>query len=408
MTDIIPYKPNNEYMENVRKLLFENNIKFFFYLNNTYWEESTTTATEISYIISNHVGKLLDMDSDDAGVANGPDSLIIRNNNNYPTTAMNEALKSMINYLIALNEDYQKIFMIIMIVIICINVIVYPIVYFTQIKKLRENRYEVLQLMTTLPKTVISGISASLNKIKDEKTATQTMTITNTSSNPNYEQNRQEESIIKLFTSISDGTSKASIETSILILMIIIVALSCVSYYLGMNCFMVSSNNLVFNCHHINYLFGSVTYLFGVCARIFKVSLATCDESFKESILSIDDEIQNIQRILPYLVNYFQFIRLGGEDRREVPFSEMSTTINTASDLLTCTVGLTPPKTVMESVHCLTSAMQFIVSTGLMKKFYNNMLYSIYPDPRDVSLQQLWQIGPIELYQTFSIQQKKN
>ncbi|EAX85153.1 hypothetical protein TVAG_358630 [Trichomonas vaginalis G3] len=230
---------------------------------------------------------------------------------------MNEALKSMINYLIALNEDYQKIFMIIMIVIICINVIVYPIVYFTQIKKLRENRYEVLQLMTTLPKTVISGISASLNKIKDEKTATQTMTITNTSSNPNYEQNRQEESIIKLFTSISDGTSKASIETSILNLMIIIVALSCVSYYLGMNCFMVSSNNLVFNCHHINYLFGSVTYLFGVCARIFKVSLATCDESFKESILSIDDEIQNIQRILPYLVNYFQFIRLGGEDRRE-------------------------------------------------------------------------------------------
>ncbi|EAY14786.1 Adenylate and Guanylate cyclase catalytic domain containing protein [Trichomonas vaginalis G3] len=393
MSSVRSFKRGNQYLDKVRKLLFSNSVKFSYYLNNTYSLDTLTTVSEVSFMLATHVGKLLEFEEMTIEVVNGPDSLTSRNNNNAATEAMNSALDEMLEYLKSENRKYQKIFKILLIVLVILNVIVYPLIFISQVRKIRQNRYEILHTLTTLPKTVISGISASLSKTKDGKEG----------SDSDSELNRQEESIIKLFSSISDGSSKSSIEVSILFCIIFIVILSCLGYYTSINCFMQSSKNLVFNSHHINYLYGAVVYLFAIIARLFKVGLATASRRLAPSIVSIDHEIELINETTPLLVSYFQLIRIGGPGNAEKPFPQMEQAMNTASNLLKCKDDIAPPKTVMESVHCMTAGQQLYISTSLIKKYFAQMTSDppIYPDPRDISLQQLFQIGPVELYQSF-------
>ncbi|EAY19029.1 Adenylate and Guanylate cyclase catalytic domain containing protein [Trichomonas vaginalis G3] len=397
MSSVRSYMPGNSYIEKVRELLFTNSVNFSFYLNNTYADSTMTSVVEISYMVSNHVGKLTDLDEITPKIACGPDSLTSRNNNQLSLLAMNDALLTMIEFLKHINTQYQLYFTIVIIVMICINVIVYPIVYFIQVSKLRKNRQEILFILTTLLKTVISSISASFNKLKDGNDRS------STTDSSDGETNRQEDSIIKLFSSISDGSAKASAEISNLFCFLFLMALGCVGYYVSMDAFRTSMTNLVYNSHHINYLFGSATYLYSVMASLFKISLAMYDDVFKTSIISLSDEVTNVGERIPMLVSYFQMIRLGGSDIREVPFPEMKIYIDQASAALICSDPLTPPQTLMQSTHCLSAAQQLYVATTLMHKYYGLMLLDqpMYPDPSEISMQQLWQIGPVELYTTF-------
>ncbi|EAY04472.1 Adenylate and Guanylate cyclase catalytic domain containing protein [Trichomonas vaginalis G3] len=234
----------------------------------------------------------------------------------------------------------------------------------------------------------------SLSKTKEGKDG---------SDNTDSELSRQEESIIKLFSSVSDGSSKSSIEVSNLICFLLIIGLSCTGYYLSINSFQQSSENLVYTSHHINYLYGAAVYLFAIIARLFKIGLGKCSPEFEPSLIGIEHKISLINETTPYLVNYFQKIRLGGEDKRELPFPMMERAMSRASEQLKCKDEIAPPKTVMESVHCMTAGQQLYISTSLIKKYYAQMISEtpIYPDPRDIALQQLFQVGPVELYQAF-------
>lgn len=280
-------------------------------------------------------------------------------------------------------------------IIIC--VIVYPIVLVLQIKKLRKNRFEILQMLTILPKTVISSISQSFSKLKDGNSST-----TN-ENNTDQERNRQEESIIKLFNSISDGSSKASIEMSNMFCFIFIVVLSCISYYLSLEIFIESSANLMYNSNHINYVFGSNSFMFTVVGTLLKIALAKYDTIFENSIVNITQDLIDLNNNLPTLVNNFQMIRLGSPDPREVPFPQMEKEIIRASNELVCHGVYSPPKSVIESCHCFSVAQQFLISTSIVKKYTSNMQTEpvTYPNASEMALSQLWQIGPVELYETF-------
>ncbi|EAY03761.1 Adenylate and Guanylate cyclase catalytic domain containing protein [Trichomonas vaginalis G3] len=358
-----------------------------------------TTVADVSYMVANHVGKLCDLTEITPEVASGPDSLTSRNNNQLSLVAMNNALLTMIEYLKFINTTNQRIFLVVIIVLIIVNIISYFLIYYLQFSRLQINRNQILLTLTTLPKTVISSVSASLNKLKDGHERTSSMM----DSSADEETNRQEDSIIKLFASVSDGSANTSVEVSNFLCFLVVIVLGCIMYYVSMNAYRKGMKNLLYNSHHINYLYGSVSYIYSVMASIFKIALAKYDDVFANSIISLDDEIQNIGDRIPFLVSYFQMIRLGGSDVREVPFPEMEKYINIASNELTCTNITHPPSTILDSTHCLSAAQQLYVATTYMNKYYGLMKKDnpIYHDPTSTTFMQLWQIGPVELYITF-------
>ncbi|EAY08485.1 Adenylate and Guanylate cyclase catalytic domain containing protein [Trichomonas vaginalis G3] len=141
--------------------------------------------------------------------------------------------------------------------------------------------------------------------------------------------------------------------------------------------------------------------MFSVVARIFKIALAKDDDVFKDSVVSIDSEISRMKETIPKVVEYFQNINLGGSDSRQVPFPEMVSIIDVASETLVCPGELKAPDSVTDSVHCFKSDQQYYVATALILKYYSMMQKGVWPSPKDKDLQDLWQIGPIELFQTF-------
>lgn len=395
MAPIRNYLTGNEYMEQVRDLIFTDMTPYYLYLNNTYYIQANSSISDISYMIATTVGKLCDLDEITAKKAAGSDSITARNNLQASLTNLNKSLNLMIQYLMSKNERYQTLFLVVILATIALNIICYPILLILQIKKLRRNRYEILSILTTLPKTVISGISSSFTNVKGESK--------NNSSSNDSETNRQEDSIIKLFASISDGSSKASIELVLAFCIFLLIVLGCLAYYFSMSCYIQSSNNVVFNCHHINYLLGSNAYLYSIMSSFYKVALARYHPIFEPTLVSEETELANIAKRIPTMVKYFQFIRLGGADIREIPFAEMGHYIEEATNDLTCNDVYEPPTILMDSTHCFSAVQQLYVATMLMKRYYGLMLQNppIYPNAAGINLPQLWQIGPIELYLTF-------
>ncbi|EAX87204.1 Adenylate and Guanylate cyclase catalytic domain containing protein [Trichomonas vaginalis G3] len=393
------YKVGDPHIEKVRDIMFTKITNYSYYLNNTFKHDVLASTTDISYQLAAVIGRITDLPEITVEIANGADSLTARNNCQNALLLLNQALLEMIDFLKKNNKSYQLYFELTIILAIVACAITYPTIYLLQIKKLRRNRYEVLYVLTTLPKTVTSSISASYTSRKGDETKT----MTSSSSSNDIELNKQEESIIKLFSSISDGSSKASIELVIGFCILLITVLGCLSYYVSMQSYISASENVVYNCHHINYLFGANSYLYSIMASFFKISMAMYHPALRPSIVSLDEEIDNIKERIPMLVSYFQMIRLGGEDRREIPFSEMQQSINDASNALTCFNILEPPTRLQDSTHCLSAAQQLYVATMIMKRYYGLMTVPnpYYMNPSHQNLPQLWQIGPVELYLTF-------
>ncbi|EAX99449.1 hypothetical protein TVAG_052920 [Trichomonas vaginalis G3] len=257
MSGLRSFKIGDKHIEKVRDYIFANSQYFFFYLTVKNFTKSRSSSNEISYMIANHVGKLLDLPEITPDVVKGPDSLIARNNNNLPTAAKNSALEEMINYIKDYHELHDKFLLAILLSLISINVITYIFIAFYMLHILKFNREQTLGVLTTLPKTVVSNISYSLNKLKDGSDKSM-----NTDSMKDAEISRQEESIIKLFSSITDGSTSTSMHTLILYCLLFIVIATCGAYYLMIDQYSDSLTTLVHNCHHINYLYGSITFLY--------------------------------------------------------------------------------------------------------------------------------------------------
>ncbi|EAX92764.1 hypothetical protein TVAG_373640 [Trichomonas vaginalis G3] len=247
-----------------------------------------------------------------------------------------------------------------------------------------------------LPKTVVSSVSQSFNSLKDGEKENKN------SSNGDNELTRQEESIIKLFSSISDNVASNS-QMINMIFFIIIVALSLVCFYMIYTYYKVASNKVFYDCNHINYLYGSITFLYSICARLWKVVLDKAHPSFTGTIVNITDEVINIRNIITYQSTYFNSFNLGTSDVNEVPFSGNNQAIKEANELLKCDDYITPPQTIPDSLHCLSATHQLYYTTAKLKKITLNMMSdpSIWPRTRGDGINDIWQVGPVEMYEAY-------
>ncbi|EAX94016.1 Adenylate and Guanylate cyclase catalytic domain containing protein [Trichomonas vaginalis G3] len=399
ITPLRHFANGNKHIEQVRDLLFSASITLRFYLNKTDVEVTTSNLVQISYMVTNHISKVIGLSKYDNNVPKSLDSLTAKNNNIETTEHLTQTVELIVQYIKDVDKRNEDIMFYLRIVIIVVALIIYIVIYNIQIRKLRSNKIAIYDLLSSLPKTVISNISYSFTKLQREATAT-TQSL---GSIAEIEHNRQEESIIKLFSSINDEQSKASVEMyNFFNFMFIMVALTA-GYYLTIQSYLDASTEVVNNCYHINYLYGSIAHTFKIMSNIFDLVWEHYDESFSNIVVNETESLEEIGTSLPIVGKYLQLLRLGGEGSNEYPFEGMKETVDKASVIIECPNPLEPPKIIPKSAHCFSAPEQFYMANMLMRRFYGLMTAEnpVFVLPKGDGITYTWQIGAVELYEAF-------
>ncbi|EAY17163.1 Adenylate and Guanylate cyclase catalytic domain containing protein [Trichomonas vaginalis G3] len=389
------FKPGNKHIEKVRDLLFARNIIYHFFITKENVRNIPSSAVDISYQLASTVGRLLDHDVLNVDVAKSSDSLTVRNNNVLITEAASKALTSIVQYIGDNHEKYNKIFWGLFAFFSGMNFIFIVLIFTFQKKKLEKNKNAIITAISELPKTVISNVSAAFSNLKGNQSTSQ-----KASNGHESETNRQEESIIKLFSSISDGVNSSS-SYFVLFCYVMIIALSILCFWFAVQCFFSASDVVFYNCHHINYFYGSITFLFALASRLYDICLATYHTNFKDTILDVNQSINEMESYIPLKLTYFHSIRLGGRGKREVPFEGMAEALDRATSIIKCDDPIKPPVEVPESTRCFSASNTLYIAVCYFKRFVKLMKQGVFPLPWGYHVNDVFQVGPLELHEAF-------
>lgn len=265
MASLRSYKFGNPTLEEVRTNMFSSTIDFYFYTNKTQKYLLKSSVAQVAAMVATHIGLLIqdtDVTYDDA---RGSDYLTATNNNDDATEIMSTSLLECLKYI--LNQDAsQKVWIIsLMVVLIVVILAVWFIIFKLQYRKLKSNKTEIMNVIVTLPKTVISTVSASFNHLKKNF---QSSTTDNVAEQNNEEMSRQEQNIIKVFSQITDGTDSTTSESWNLFNFTVIALCGCLSVGVVLYCFLKSSSTLVYSSQHVDNLYGCSGYLYSVFSHI--------------------------------------------------------------------------------------------------------------------------------------------
>lgn len=396
MSGLAHYEVGNSLIEQVRTKIFSSIVQYYYFTAVKTYSVSNITAQQTLAIIANHVGNAATKNTITIQDMEGPDSLTVRINFILPSWSMSDSLKILTTYLRQLDERNTKLFTISSTIVVVLIVIVYTVSLVLQIKKLRSNKMEIFKVLTTLPKTAVSTVSASFKSIKNSSTSSMSTT------NSDTEMSRQEESIIKLFSSISDGSS-TNAESFFIFVTIVLIAVGVLGTARSTFCFTDAFKIVVQNCHHINYLFGSVCYMFGIMSDLFQLIPVYYDDAFKNTAPSVDVLKSEIKRLIPNQISTLHNLFLGGSAKQDIPYIGIQEATISASEILSCDVEA-PPVDVIESAHCFSAPGQIYLYVAMIRRIAAQMSLEKdphYPTPRGDGIAQLWQIGPIEIYEAF-------
>ncbi|KAI5508182.1 guanylate cyclase protein [Trichomonas vaginalis G3] len=318
-------------------------------------------------MVTNHISKVIGLSSFDNTVPKGLDTITAKNNNAGSTESLTEAVENIISYMTDVSTRNHRILIYLRVALIILVFIIYLIIVTTQIRKLRNDKIVIYGLLSSLHKTVISNISYSFTKLQREATAT-TQSL---GSIAEIEHNRQEESIIKLFSSINDEQSKASVEMYNLFNFLFIAVAGIIGFYFIIESYLDASTEVVNNCYHIDYMYGSIAHIYKVMSNVFDLVWEHYDSSFQNICVNETVSLQEINASLPIVANYFQLLTLGGPN--QIPFSGMQESVDDASQTIKCGNILTPPKIIPTSAHCFSAGGQFYLMNMLMRRFYGMM-----------------------------------
>jgi len=197
--------------------------------------------------------------------------------------------------------------------------------YFS-LKSIRTTKTEVYKCLTTLPKNTVSSLSESLRQLKKEGDGSST--------SKDNELSKQEENILKVFSSASSGENSSS-ET------IIISSGTVFSGFLNLVCiwlfyelFLKEMDSIDENIPHIQYLHNSYTSMFSAVSMINHFS--SFFTPYHIIIFNLDYIINQIQTRLIQGLKYFHLSWFGGRGDGTLPFLQFDSFLNEGNKATYC------------------------------------------------------------------------
>jgi len=258
------------------------------------------------------------------------------------TNFMNSALTVIIDSIHESSKGISDICFYIDYVAIVVIILISSISIIVQVKSIQQNKAEVSRCLTALPKNIVSQIVENMRVIKHDESGS--------SSVRDSEMNRQEENILKVF---STGNAGSATITDIygLIIGTFIFTVIFLATALILNNLTKEENSLLENsAPHLDYITGSYALTLGSLLTINALAVQRTEVKLvvftETALLTIYEYRMNLSEY------YYHMARYGGEKVEEVPFAAFAQGLAEASARVGCPDRMLYPTTLYEISDC--------------------------------------------------------
>ena len=394
------FKPDNERMNKIRNLVFGEIIEFYMMSDPDNKEIVKVSAESVAPRLSNSVSKLIQYEKVDASVVKSGVVLTPLNNFIDIFTTLNEAGNELIQYLTDANKNNENVYKIVAIVVSIVQVIFTFIIYLYTKVQLKKAERTVYTSFSLLPKTILSQVSASFDIIHGgNKSEGEEGTSMSTNE---QDHNKQEDSIIKTFTSLSDGGTRSSglfdyLNTLFFFIIAVIQVVTTVIICLA---YINISDRMIHSSPHINYIFGTISGIDTAFTALNKIIINGIPD-YKGAFPNYDLELERASTYMYLMMEYFQTVRYGGSGKSEFPFSGVQAAINDAGKVTVCANSSKPPTTITENSNCFGVGLRLYLYQAFFFGILSKMTSDNVPLPNDMLMTECWYMGPVVMYDTF-------
>ncbi|OHT10600.1 Adenylate and Guanylate cyclase catalytic domain containing protein [Tritrichomonas foetus] len=270
------FKVHDKEMENVRVHLFDPSNEFKHISNPIYqdcWTYDSQNESCIEYtvvpeklsvfnMVSQYIvlmSEIVNTDIDISGFSLRPVSTSMLNIRTISNELTYTAAK-MLDYIDSIDKKGKLIFTIVMVLVVCLVTFLYSIILFMVLKKLQRDKTLIYKCLTSLPKNVVSHVAEQFRILRKEEADS-----TKSTKGRDEEVSKQEENLLKLFSSTTDVSEVGGSDTihsfvSTILLIALHIALTIV---VCIN-FQQASNQLNESAPHIDHLMSAFSY--DICA----------------------------------------------------------------------------------------------------------------------------------------------
>ncbi|OHT07880.1 Adenylate and Guanylate cyclase catalytic domain containing protein [Tritrichomonas foetus] len=423
LADILPglakmnsFKKGDASMDEVRECIFGDMINFTFISNPHYKNGFNLSATDPDYIsynttyqmvsareaISEYIVLLRQLIDNNESISEDAMSQkymsIPLNNLRTITDYLRKALEVTRNYVISSDKTTAKYVRIIMIVIIIAVLIIYISCNIIISVITAKEKKMIYRCLTSLPKNVVSRVADSFKILKKDEDDEECRT----SYTRDEELNKQEENMLKLFSTSSDSSRGSSNDDVIFaIFTVIVTGLQIATTAIICNFLINMSEQLMHAAPHIDFIMASYSYdlatvllLNMLPASIHPYVTYHVNGYDTKNILNFIFEWQELSN------SRYQAVRYGDDTLDAVPFSSIGIDVSAGESDPNCVEDV--PIFNHQIYNCwtsdlLTSFVQMEVN-ALIHKF--NMTGEIYPGD-SVFLTHIWHIHQVHIYNQY-------
>lgn len=276
------YKKNNKDVKPVHNLVFAGVVPVKFYRNQVQTSNSTSTLqgaiTDVAMSSSKFIDVVVENNCSQAenvqkcwNLQNTTDFLNPYMNYGVICDTITEALISMNNFLMKNADDIENLAMFICLFVCIVYVLIIMGILIYQLGSLQKYKILIYKCLTSLPKNVVSSVSESLRMIKknedDESEKIEQI---------DSDLNKQEENILKIFSSSGDASSMKSHDKTVLVsASVFLLACSLVCTCLLAFAFPQIAEGLYHNSPQLDYILGTSSFGFSVIGAVDNLILAT-------------------------------------------------------------------------------------------------------------------------------------
>jgi len=387
-------KLNNALVGKARSICYENTVNGTLFLT-----ANTTTVFKASALTlflrsSTQMVSFSDSNSSLSGMRGL--GAILNITKDVPATgnALNEALQAITDYISESNEYYQSLFSSLLtygILFICLVVI---LSLYYQIVSIENNKEIVFRCLFSLPKNVVSAASESLRPM------TKDLTDSKSSISGGNDMNKQEENILKLFSSTGESRDIFGNQLLLVFASLTLAMISSYSYFQMIKLIKNERNAFTFNAPHYNNVLGTIGYLnWGLSSMI---NLVLSMNGYQQSHKSLAWLLNAVESKFVIMRKFYNQARFGGVNDWEMPFIGFQDIDNAITNSEYCNDTDSGPKTDRYAFSCMNLEMSFYLVESMVGSVVKPLRNGSKVFPGNQTLiADIWNLGALVLYDKF-------
>ncbi|OHT13088.1 Adenylate and Guanylate cyclase catalytic domain containing protein [Tritrichomonas foetus] len=286
--------------------------------------------------------------------------------------------------------------------------IIIIIITFIEMRMLANDKNIVFKCLSSLPKNVVSQVAEGLRILKkddmsdDGKDDTSRGLVNDSNSGEIVEVNKQEDNILKIFSTWSDNSSFRLGAVIIFVFLNILIYIICV-VNIVLICNLYKEEIKMFKkvAPHLDNIPGAYAYFTASIIALNNICFTMSGETriFKNT----NTLVSRLNARMLKSEEYFNYAMYGKEGEDEYPFEKINEGIETHENASICADENAVPTNKVQMIECFTAEYQVVLMKArlqmIMRK--HDLDRSVVISTRDDTVLILWYYGVVSLYNTF-------